>query len=388
MADLLTLKLLRDLQEKVLTVAKDAGPDGPTGPTGPTGAQGPQGNEGRPGPIGERGPEGPAGADGSAGGDGEDGRGVESVTQAADGDLIFTLTDGTEEIIELPLGLLRDSQKEHILYKQGGSGEGGGSIGPVTTSMVATEPDVLFRDVKGRFKSVDVPDLKNQLEVNRWLLEQIEGIEAGEGTAGPPGKDGEDGAPGRDGVDGKDGDPGEDGKDGEDGASIKGDKGEDGTDGKNGANGKDGADGDSFFTDLGNSTIQYFGNELQVTMMSEPFHVGAKLGNDISCSGTFISGTECFVGGSIGIKLDGNASSIVPVDNMGRPKVGIDLGSTAAKFKDGDFTGEVRATAFVGDGSRLTGLATVDSVNSIVSRMEQQIAELTERLAKLDTTNT
>ena len=73
---------------------------------------------------------------------------------------------------------------------------------------------------------------------------------------------------------------------------------------------------------------------------------------------------------------------------MGRPKVGIDLGSTAAKFKDGDFTGEVRATAFVGDGSRLTGLATVDSVNSIVSRMEQQIAELTERLAKLDTTNT
>ena len=182
MADLLTLKLLRDLQEKVLTVAKDAGPDGPTGPTGPTGAQGPQGNEGRPGPAGERGPEGPAGADGSVGEDGEDGRGVESVTQAADGDLIFTLTDGTEEIIELPLGLLRDSQKEHILYKQGGSGEGSGSIGPVTTSMVATEPDVMFRDAKGRFKSVDVPDLKNQLEVNRWLLEQIEGIEELETT--------------------------------------------------------------------------------------------------------------------------------------------------------------------------------------------------------------
>ena len=152
MADLLTLKLLRDLQEKVLTVAKDAGPDGPTGLTG---AQGPQGNEGRPGPAGERGPEGPAGADGSAGEDGEDGRGVVSVTQAADGDLIFTLTDGTEEIIELPLGLLRDSQKEHILYKQGGSGDGG-NMGPVTTSMVATEPDVLFRDVKGRFKSVTV----------------------------------------------------------------------------------------------------------------------------------------------------------------------------------------------------------------------------------------
>jgi hypothetical protein len=436
MADLLTLKLLRDLQEKVLTVAKDAGPDGPTGPTGPTGAQGPQGNEGRPGPTGERGPEGPAGADGSAGGDGEDGRGVESVSQAADGDLIFTLTDGTEEIIELPLGLLRDSQKEHILYKQGGSGEGGGSIGPITTSMVATESDVLFRDVKGRFKSVDVPELKNQLEVNRWLLEQIEGIEAGElelpemtnewtpntlalrdnngntkfgqvtvknitfsnniannmadtwflsgGEQSANGIKKNDAAGMRSSLSVYSKDEVEAlGVAGEDGAP-----GKDGTDGKDGVNGKDGADGDSFFTDLGNSTIQYFGNELQVTMMDDPFHVGAKLGNDISCSGRFISGTECFVGGSIGLKLDGNASSIVPVDEMGRPKVGIDLGSTAAKFKDGDFTGEVRATAFVGDGSRLTGLATVDSVNSIVSRMEQQIAELTERLAKLDTTNT
>jgi hypothetical protein len=140
---------------------------------------------------------------------------------------------------------------------------------------------------------------------------------------------------------------------GEDGAPGK--DGVNGTDGKDGANGKDGADGDSFFTDLGNSTIQYFGNELQVTLMDNPFHVGAKVGNDISCSGRFISGTECFVGGSIGIKLDSNANSIVPVDEMGRPKVGIDLGSTAAKFKDGDFTGEVRATAFVGDGSQLTG---------------------------------
>ena len=173
MSDLLTLTLLKDLQEKVKSVAKDIGPTGPVGPAGPTGSQGPQGKEGRPGPAGPEGSEGPAGADGTAGTDGEDGRGVVSVTQAADGDLIFTLSDGTEEVVELPLGLLRDSQKEHILYKQGGSGDGG-NMGPVTTSMVATEPDVLFRDVKGRFKSVTVPDLKNQLEVNRWLLSQIE----------------------------------------------------------------------------------------------------------------------------------------------------------------------------------------------------------------------
>ena len=51
----------------------------------------------------------------------------------------------------------------------------------VTTDQVATNPDVLFRDAKGRFKSTEnVPDLKNQMEVNRWFLGQIEGIEAGE----------------------------------------------------------------------------------------------------------------------------------------------------------------------------------------------------------------
>jgi hypothetical protein len=59
----------------------------------------------------------------------------------------------------------------------------------------------------------------------------------------------------------------------------------------------------------------------------------------------------------------------VPVDNTGRPKVGIDLGSTAAKFKDGDFTGEVRATAFVGDGSQLTGLARASAVSTPVTVM-------------------
>jgi len=306
MSDLLTLTLLKDLQDQVKRTLKEIGPEGPVGPAGPTGAQGPQGNEGRPGPSGERGPEGPAGADGSAGEAGEDGRGVESVTQAADGDLIFTLTDGTEEIIELPLGLLRDSQKEHILYKQGyAGGSGDGSIGPVTTSMVATEPDVMFRDAKGRFKSVDVPDLKNQLEVNRWLLEQIEGIEAGEGPAGPPGKDGEDGAPGRDGVDGKDGDPGKDG------ASIKGDKGEDGADGKDGVNGKDGAngkdgtDGDSFFQDIGSNTIEYFGDQLWITSLRDPFFIGAKIGTDSSFTGTVTANK--FVGDGSGIVVAGDS---------------------------------------------------------------------------------
>jgi hypothetical protein len=121
MSDLLTLKLIHDLQEKVQATSKEAGPPGPVGDVGPTGEQGPQGQEGRPGPLGERGPEGPAGIDGTSGKDGEKGTSLTGVSQAADGDLIFSLSDGTEEIIEMPFGLLKDSKKDHILYKQGGT---------------------------------------------------------------------------------------------------------------------------------------------------------------------------------------------------------------------------------------------------------------------------
>ena len=45
----------------------------------------------------------------------------------------------------------------------------------LTTDLVATNSSVVFRDSKGRFKSrADVPELNNQLEVNRFLWEQIE----------------------------------------------------------------------------------------------------------------------------------------------------------------------------------------------------------------------
>jgi hypothetical protein len=51
-------------------------------------------------------------------------------------------------------------------------------------------------------------------------------------------------------------------------------------------------------------------------------------------------------------------------------------------------TGSTDAVNYYGRQDGSTNLATVGFVNSTVSRMEQQIAELTERLAKLDTTNT
>ena len=130
MTDLVTLKLLKDLKDEVAATSKQIGPEGPVGPAGPTGAQGPQGPEGRPGPMGERGPEGPAGPAGKDGADGQDGTSVESVSQAADGDLIFHLSDGTESVVELPYGLLTDSQGDAAVYvKHAGEGDGGGGGG-------------------------------------------------------------------------------------------------------------------------------------------------------------------------------------------------------------------------------------------------------------------
>ena len=82
-----------------------AGAPGPSGPSGPPGPQGPAGIDGRngkdgaagpQGPQGLPGPQGPQGPSGEAGADGQDGIGVESAYVAADGSLVFTLTDGTE----------------------------------------------------------------------------------------------------------------------------------------------------------------------------------------------------------------------------------------------------------------------------------------------------
>ena len=47
----------------------------------------------------------------------------------------------------------------------------------LTTDLVSTNSSVVFRDSKGRFKSAsDVPELNNQLEVNRFLWNAIEGL--------------------------------------------------------------------------------------------------------------------------------------------------------------------------------------------------------------------
>ena len=111
MADSLTiLALLRDLQRQVNLVQKLPGPHGEQGLPGRDGLEGPRGPEGRQGPEGPMGPQGPAGPSGADGQDGEDGIGLESVSMAADGDLLFHLSDGTEVAVELPTSLLGASQ--------------------------------------------------------------------------------------------------------------------------------------------------------------------------------------------------------------------------------------------------------------------------------------
>ena len=178
MQDLTTLMLLEKFKRRIEKIEKSSaekgndGAQGPKGDKGADGKQGPKGPKGPEGPKGPKGPEGPKGSDGKEGADGEDGVGVVDIYTAADGDLVFVLSDDSELSVQMPLST--DENGQTIVYSQGGSSGDGGPMGPVTTSMVATEPDVLFRDAKGRFKSIAVPDLKNQLEVNRWLLSQIE----------------------------------------------------------------------------------------------------------------------------------------------------------------------------------------------------------------------
>ena len=105
MDNLTLLALLKRLQDQVSDVSKQIGPEGPVGPQGPAGERGAEGIQGIRGPAGESGSDGAQGAQGPAGEDGEDGRGVESVSQAADGDLIFHMTDGTDEVVSLPESL-------------------------------------------------------------------------------------------------------------------------------------------------------------------------------------------------------------------------------------------------------------------------------------------
>ena len=175
-SDLTTYVLLEKFKQRLAKVeAKNAtdGKDGAQGPKGDKGADGKQGPKGPVGPQGPKGPEGPKGSDGKEGTDGEEGIGIVDAYTSADGDLVFVMSDDSELSVQMPLAT--NEAGETIMYSQGGGsgGDGGGVTGPVTTSMVKTEP------LEGEVKSIILPELNNQLEVNRWFLEQIDKLEDG-----------------------------------------------------------------------------------------------------------------------------------------------------------------------------------------------------------------
>jgi hypothetical protein len=178
------------------------------GEAGPQGPQGPRGNDGQQGPAGIKGNQGKKGDKGVKGADGDNGVGIARIDQdSVDGSVVMYLTDGTSYTVEMPLIDSEGNLSQEVHYKSGGGGGGGivdlssyvrrptdthdgswlvyrepngsnqGEWSPATTDLIATNSSVVFRDSKGRFKSAsDVPDLNNQLEVNRFLWNAIEGL--------------------------------------------------------------------------------------------------------------------------------------------------------------------------------------------------------------------
>jgi len=121
MNNIAVLQKLVDLQNKVKQVSKQEGPQGPAGPQGLQGPAGPVGPQGPVGPSGLDGPQGPQGPAGQAGVDGLDGVSVTDVYQAADGDLVFTLSDGTECYVALPYNLSGSAEGNTYVVGQGAS---------------------------------------------------------------------------------------------------------------------------------------------------------------------------------------------------------------------------------------------------------------------------
>ena len=117
-------KRLNKVDSRTAKVYKygERGPQGPQGPQGIKweGTQGPKGEQGSQGPQGPQGANGSDGSSGVDGSDGEDGVSIVDAEFAADGDLVFTLSDGSELSVEMPLD--SSGEKSNIFISQGGGG--------------------------------------------------------------------------------------------------------------------------------------------------------------------------------------------------------------------------------------------------------------------------
>ena len=197
----------------VKKITGPAGEKGATGEPGGPGIQGPRGDKGPVGPVGPQGNQGKKGDKGVSGDDGTDGVGIARVEQdPVDAAIIVYLTDGNTYTIEMPL--LNDNgmvQAKEVHYKSGGGGGGGvvdlssyvkrpsnthdgkwlvyrepegtnqGEWTPVTTDLVETNGQLMFRDIKGRFAPTpeELGELTNQLKVNRFIWDKIQTLDTG-----------------------------------------------------------------------------------------------------------------------------------------------------------------------------------------------------------------
>ena len=212
--NLIRAEIARTEIGNVKKITGPAGPKGEQGQVGGPGPQGPKGDKGDRGDAGPKGDQGKKGDKGVKGDDGKDGVGIARIESEVDNAFTVVLTDGTTYEIEMPLVTSGNPTEVHYKVSGGGGGSGSGSGSgtvdlssyvrrppsslddkwlvyketnspdgrgvsrtwtPVTTDLVSTNPDVTFRDAKGRFKSTqDLEELTNQLKVNRFLANEID----------------------------------------------------------------------------------------------------------------------------------------------------------------------------------------------------------------------
>lgn len=98
------------LEQKINAVTKAVGPKGDKGDQGPKGDTGKEGSKGPKGDKGDKGIDGKTGKDGQ---DGKDGVGIESIEEAADGSIVFNLTDGSQYDVDVT-GLMQEATQNIV----------------------------------------------------------------------------------------------------------------------------------------------------------------------------------------------------------------------------------------------------------------------------------
>lgn len=163
MADILTLALVDDLQQRVERVTKLEGPPGKDGKDGKDGVDGATGPQGERGPMGPAGPAGKDGTDGKDGKDGEDGVSVVDARMDVDNHLVLVLSNGNE----IDAGEIHVEAEGDVTinkYMAGGGGgfsgnyldmDGKGIIARFEAAETLTTGDVCRLDSSGQMAKAD-----------------------------------------------------------------------------------------------------------------------------------------------------------------------------------------------------------------------------------------